>query len=306
MPKLLDIAHREIEKKNTLFALTGSSARKLKRGAANLLAGRAFLNHLFPLTFAEIGDQFDLDAVLQWGSLPGLFGFSDDDHRAMYLSQYVQTYLKEEVFAEQLVRGILPFRKFLNVAAQSNGQILNFSKIGSDIGVDSKTVQTYFDILEDTLLGFYLPATDASFRKQQVKAPKFYIFDVGVKRAIEGVQAYKITSGQELGREFEHWVVTEMFRLNSYQRDRYSMSYLHTKGGIEVDLVLKMPRGPEIFVEIKSTQNVTDRHLEHLQSLRRDHPKHRYICLCREKTSRIRNGIEILNWQDAFKELDLV
>lgn len=306
IPKLLDIVHHQIESGSVKFALTGSSARKLKRGAANLLAGRAFVYHLFPLSVIELGENFDLMKVLQWGSLPGLFQFKNDEEKQLFLTNYVDTYLKEEVFAEQLVRGLVPFRKFLKIASQTNGQILNYSKISKDIGVDSKTVQTYFEILEDTLLGFYLPADDESFRKQQLKAPKFYLFDVGVKRAIEGIHAYPIHSSQELGREFEHWYLTEIFRLNSYAKNKYQLSYLHTKGGLEIDLILRHPREKTIFLEIKSTKSVMDHHLKHLQKLKEDFSDMRFICVSQEPVGRIKDGIEILPWNLALKELGLI
>ena len=306
LPKLLDIVHHEIESRSIKFALTGSSARKLKRGGANLLAGRAFVYNLFPLSHIELEQSFDLDLALQWGTLPKLFEFSLDQEKKFFLSNYVETYLKEEVFAEQLVRGIIPFRKFLKLAAQSNGTVLNFSKIAQDIGVDSKTTRSYFDILEDTLLGFYLPATEKSFRKQQLLSPKFYLFDCGVKREIEGHSHIPITNSQERGLSFEHWLITEIFKLNSYKQNKYELSYLLTKGGLEVDLILKAPREKEIFIEIKSAKQVQDRHIKSLKVLRKDHPKKRFICLCREEHPRQAGGIDILPWQVGLQELDLL
>jgi predicted AAA+ superfamily ATPase len=155
LPKLLDVVHKLIEEKHFKFALSGSSSRKLKRGKANLLAGRAFLYELFPFTFLEMNSFFNLDSVLQWGSLPKIFEFNDED-RVSFLRSYVQTYLKEEIVAEQLVRNLQPFRNFLEVAAQANGQILNFSKLARDINSEVPTVQSYFEILIDTYIGFYL------------------------------------------------------------------------------------------------------------------------------------------------------
>ncbi|MCB0362860.1 MAG: ATP-binding protein, partial [Bdellovibrionales bacterium] len=143
-PKLLDIVHREIEKyKKIQFVLTGSSARKLKRGSANLLAGRAFTYHLFPLTYDELGDQFDLHSVLEFGSLPKLLDFSNSDEKNEFLRSYVKTYLREEIQVEQLIRKLNPFRDFLEIAAQCNGKIINYSKIARDVGVDDKTIQNY-------------------------------------------------------------------------------------------------------------------------------------------------------------------
>ena len=166
VPKLLDVVHRKIEEHRLHFILTGSSARKLKRGAANLLAGRAFVFHLFPFTAQEIGEEFDLHGALTFGTLPLASTLNDDRERRLFLKAYANTYLKEEVWGEQLIRKIEPFRKFLQVAAQSHGQIVNYSTIAQDVGVDDVTVKNYFSILEDTLVGILLPAYSGSARKQ--------------------------------------------------------------------------------------------------------------------------------------------
>lgn len=307
LPKILDVVHKEIENTDhdVKFALTGSSARKLKRGGANLLAGRAFVYNLFPFTHHELGEDFDLEQTLQWGNLPGLYKFSHEQEKKLFLENYVETYLKEEIFQEQLTRKIIPFRKFLKLAAQSNGTILNYNKIADDISIDSNTVKNYFDILEDTLLGFYLPAQEKSFRKQQIKSPKFYLFDCGVKREIEGVSHYPISSSQERGPIFEHWIMTEIFRLNSYNRYGYNMTYLQTKAGTEVDLILTKPREKTIFVEIKSTNIVQDRHLEPLKAFQKDYPDNRFICVCNEQQPRVHHNIDILPWRSFFDEIGL-
>ncbi|MFQ5628705.1 MAG: ATP-binding protein, partial [bacterium] len=167
------------------FIMTGSSARKLKRGAANLLAGRAFVYHLFPLTAQELKGDFELRTALEFGSLPEVWNLKEKDLAIRYLEAFSRTYLKEEVWNEQIIRKLEPFSYFLEVAAQMNGKVLNFSKIARDIGVDTKTVQSYFQILEDTLLGFLVPPFHRSVRKRQLTNPKFYFFDAGVKRALE-------------------------------------------------------------------------------------------------------------------------
>src|SRR5262249_49338830 len=151
---------------NKIFVMRGSSARKLKREGVNLLAGRAFVFHLFPLTFLELGDQFDLDFVLQWGSLPQVFGFDEKNERSQFLLAYANTYLKEEIWNEHFIRNLNPFRKFLEVAAQRNGKIVNYSNIARDVGVDDKTVVSFFSLLEDTLVGFFLEPFHNSFRKR--------------------------------------------------------------------------------------------------------------------------------------------
>jgi predicted AAA+ superfamily ATPase len=156
IPSPLDSVHSLIEKKKIKFALTGSSSRKLRRGGANLLAGRAVIFSLFPATHNELGERFDLDTTLSWGSLPRTLELKDNTEKSRFLKSYVQTYVKEEIVVEQLIRNLEPFRLFLPVAAQMDGQILNYSNISRDTGVDYKTIQNYYQILVETHLGQYL------------------------------------------------------------------------------------------------------------------------------------------------------
>ena len=185
LPKLLDVVHQLIESTKVKFILSGSSARKLKRGGANLLAGRAFVFHLYPFIAFELNTQFELASFLQWGALPKLLSFKREHDKREYLRSYALTYLKEEIQMEQIVRKLDPFRKFLEVAAQMNGKTINYSRIACDIGVDTTTVQNYYTILEDTLVGFYLRSYHTSLRKSQKLSPKFYLFDTGVCRALK-------------------------------------------------------------------------------------------------------------------------
>jgi predicted AAA+ superfamily ATPase len=302
-PALLDQVHHEIEKRGVKFALTGSSARKLKRGGANLLAGRAFINYLYPLTHKELSTDFELMEVLKWGSLPEVFHFDTDLEKEEYLKSYVNTYLKEEVFQEQLVRSTHAFQKFLPIAAQMNGCILNLSSIAKDLGVDWTTVRTYYDILEDTLLGFRLPALAKSLRKQQLKSAKFYLFDTGVYRALQRTLKLEVDTGQKMGLLFEQFMILEMHRLNNYNRKDFKMSYLATQGGLEVDVVVERPGMPMALVEIKSTDSVKDTHLKHLKAIKGEYPNCDFVCLSREKTPRQVDGIEVLPWQMGLEHL---
>ena len=154
IPRLLDVVHKYLSEGSKKFILTGSSARKLKRGSANMLAGRAFINNLYPLTSTELGKDFNLTDVLKWGSLPGIFAFKEESDKMDFLRSYVHTYITQEITEEQVVRKLDPFRKFLNVSAQMNGKVINFSKIAREVGTSSVNVSSYFQILEDTLLGF--------------------------------------------------------------------------------------------------------------------------------------------------------
>ncbi len=307
LPRLLDLVHLCIEKHKTLFALTGSSARKLKRGASNLLAGRAFVHHLFPLTHLELGSEFKLNEALQWGSLPTLFHLSESQDKARYLRSYTQTYLKEEILMEQIIRKLDPFRLFLEIAAQQNGEILNFSNIARDVGVDDMTIQSYFQILEDTLMGFLLHPFHQSIRKRQRTNPKFYFFDLGVKRALEGnltVDLSENTYG--FGKAFEHFIMMEALRLNAYFEKDYRFSYLSTKDNAEIDLIIERPGLPLALIEIKSTQQADERDIRALMAFKKDMPqKTEAYCFSRDPTPKMIEGIRLLPWQMGFKEIGL-
>lgn len=270
IPELLNIVHQEIEKKKYFFILTGSSARKLRRGAANLLAGRALENYLYPLTYLELGKDFDLDMILQFGSLPEIFSL-DVFTKKEYLRTYVNTYLKEEIQVEQLVRKLTPFRSFLEIAGQSSGEIINYSNIARDINSDPVSVRSYFEILEDTLIGNFLPSFHYSIRKRQRSSPKFYLFDIGVKRALEGKLNLELSPKSfEYGILFEHFIINEVIRLNQYFRLDYKFYYLRTKDDIEIDLIIERPGLPFAFIEIKSTDNIHDSHVKNLSKLTND------------------------------------
>ncbi len=306
LPKLLDVVHHCIEKKNKLFALTGSSARKLKRGGANLLAGRAFVTYIFPLTHLELGSQFELADALHWGCLPKIFHLSDLEDKARYLRTYAQTYLKEEIVSEQVIRKLDPFRHFLEVSAQQNGEILNFSNIARDIGVDTVTVQSYFQILEDTLMGFMLQPFHRSIRKRQRSNPKFYYFDLGIKRALEGnLTVNLLKNSYGYGKAFEHFVITEIHRLNAYLEKDYRFSFLRTKDGAEIDMIIERPGLPIVLVEIKSTSQVDDRDVKTLKSFMGDFDPADGFCLSQDPHSKIIDGIKCLPWEEGVREIGL-
>ncbi len=268
IPALLDVVHALIEKTQLKFILTGSSARKLRKGHANMLAGRAVVKNLYPFSFIELGADFQLDAILNHGSLPALFALSSLTEKQDYLRTYSHVYLKEEVWAEHLIRQLEPFQYFLEVAAHGNGDIINTAKIARDVGVDHKTVQQYYTILEDTLLGFHLNCYRKSFRKRLVQKPKFYFFDIGVTRALANLLAIPVTPATyDYGKVFEHFIILECYKLVQYAYPDYRLSYLKTTDGWEVDLVVERPGQPLLFVEIKSATQVTADMLTHLQKI---------------------------------------
>lgn len=306
VPRLLDVVHSCIEKNKELqFVLTGSSARKLKNGGANLLAGRAVSFHLYPLTSLEAPNANKLTEILSWGTLPKLYELASDLEKQRFLRSYVQTYIKQEVQLEHLVKDIVSFREFLEFAAQSSGEIINYFNISNRSGLDEKTVARYFEILMDTLLGFFLEPHSESIRDRQSQKPKFYLFDIGVTRQMNHLLDVKLVSGSsEYGRLFEQMIVCECFRLNDYKEKDFQFSYLRTKDGAEIDLIVKKPGNKKILIEIKSSNKIVAADYRHLISLGKDIPHEEMWVLCTEKNSRkTEEGIRIMPWKQGLREL---
>ena len=304
VPSLLDIVHQSIEKTSLKFALTGSSARKLKRGGANLLAGRAYTYHLFPFTFEELGAGFSLQEALEWGTLPKVTTISSPEERKIFLQTYAHTYLREEIQAEQIVRKLEPFRRFLSVIAQSNGTIISYANIARDVGTSDVTVHTYFQILEDTLLGFLLEPYHQSIRKRQRENPKFYLFDTGVQRALSRTLDVPLKpQTYAFGKAFEHLIICEITRLASYLRNDFSFSYLRTKDDAEIDLIIERPGMPIALVEIKSTDRVDEDDVATLRRFLPDFPGAKALCLSLDPHAKILHGIECVYWTQGIREI---
>lgn len=303
VPRLLDMVHKLIEEKKQKFILTGSSARKLKRGSANLLAGRAFLYHLFPFTSIELGKSFNLDFYLRWGGLPQIYSLEDHSERANFLRSYTLNYLNQEIRLEQLVRKLDPFRSFLELAGNVSGLIVNHKKLGDQVGVDTKTIQSYFQILEDTLLGFYLPGFHESVRKSQRANPKFFIFDSGIKKALEGSLDQGLNPKTSVyGHFFESFLIQEIYRLNEYYLKDFKLSYFATKSGTEVDLVLSKAK-KNYLIEIKSTDSVDDREVASLSRLSKDFSNLKTaFYISQDQRPRLQDGVRCLPWQSFLTE----
>jgi uncharacterized protein len=303
-PRLLDVVHSLIEEKKIRFALTGSSSRKLKRGGANLLAGRAVIFSMFPLTSFELQNKLSLLEILNWGTLPKILEFSTDLEKNRYLKAYVHTYLKEEIQVEQVVRKLEPFRLFLPIAAQMDGQILNYSRIAKDVGADHKTIASYYQILVDTNLGFFLDSYHKSVRKVQHETPRFYFFDTGVKRALEQQINVPLTpKTTAYGNAFEAWFINECMRYNSYYELDFSFSYLRTKDDAEIDLIIETPQKKTFLIEIKSATKIEADHLKHIVSFKKDFVGAEFICACDIPKKELRDGIQILPWREALKKI---
>jgi predicted AAA+ superfamily ATPase len=247
VPDLLDEVQRQMQDKHLRFVLSGSSARKLRRAGTNLLAGRALRQDFFPLVSAEIGGAPSLDRIA-FGMLPRVL---TAERPRPYLSAYAQTYVKEEVQAEALTRNIGGFARFLEVAARQNAMVTNVASIARDAQVARQTVQGYFEVLTDTLLGFWLPAYRPRRATKVVQHDKFYFFDAGVARALSGRLSYPPTP-EELGPLFETYLLHELRAWIAYRRLEYPLYFFRTHDGVEVDVLLEDARGFVAF-EFKSS-----------------------------------------------------
>ena len=286
VPALLNEVHRLIEEKHFHFLLTGSSARKLKQHHTNLLAGRARKANLYPLTSFEI-PKFNLDRYLLVGGLPSIY-LSDEPFED--LAAYTETYLKDEIQAESLVRNIPGFARFLKLAALTCGQMLNFSNIASDIGLTASTVREYYYILEDTFLGFMLPAFTKTLKRKAITTAKFYLFDVGVRHQLTNVRDLPPQSTL-FGEALEHLIAMELRAYLSYRRLPQELSYWRSTSGMEVDFII----GDEVAIEVKSTLRAHEKHLKGLMAFQEECIAKRYILVSLDPIpKKLKSGIEMM------------
>ena len=297
VPSIMDEIHRLIETDAYSFILCGSSARKMKRGKANLLGGRAWRFQMTPLTSREI-PKFDLLRALQRGLVPSHYETADY-HRA--ISSYVADYLKEEVFAEGLTRNVGAFSRFFDALGFSHGNLLNFSSISRDCGVDPKTVREYFQILEDTLLGTLLePYAKRQGRAIFTNAPKFYLFDVGIAGYLmDGAPSR--TQGARFGAAFEHFILMELWAYRNYREADFPIRFWRTRSGLEVDFVAG--RKAEVAIEVKGSRTVQNPELKGMKAFVSEHHPRRAIVVSQESKPRTTEGIDILPWQTFLEKL---
>ncbi len=284
LPDLLNEVHRLIEERGVRFLLTGSSARKLRKGGVNLLGGRARTRHLHPFVYAELGRRFDLHRALHAGLLPGIY-FSDDADAD--LAAYAGTYLQEEVVAEGAMRNVPAFSRFLRIAALCNARIANFTNIGSDAQVPRTTIYEYFDILKDTLLVRELPAWKASRKRKPIVSSKYYFTDVGVARVLQGRRYAPGTA--EYGDAVETYVMHELSSWIDYGASQ-PLAFWRSTSGFEVDFVI----GDHTAVEVKARTSVSLNDLKGLHALAEESLLRRYICVSLEPRPRRVGGCDIL------------
>ena len=290
VPSLLDEVHWLIENQGWQFILCGSSARKLKRGRANLLGGRAWRYELFPLVSAEV-EHLNLLQALNRGLVPSHYLSA---HYRKALDAYVTDYLKEEVFDEGLTRRLPAFSRFFESVGYSHGELTNYSNVARDCGADAKTVKEYYQILCDTLLGrMVLPYKRRQERQVIGKAPKFYLFDVGVAGAMVKRRILE-ERGEAFGRAFEHFVFMELSAHASYSELHYAINFWRTKSGLEVDFILG---AGEVAVEVKGAARVDNRDLRPLSAFCAEHKPRLALVVCNEPSERVTEGIRIMPWR---------
>ena len=294
LPILLDEVHRLIETKKYKFVLTGSSARKLRHGGANLLAGRAWQAEMLPLTFQEI-TNFNLDKYLRYGGLPAVYTSESPEEE---LDAYVNTYLYEEIQAEGVVRKLQNFSRFLKTAALLNGQLLNYQAISSDSGVKASTVKEYIQILHDTLVGFTIEPWLESKKRKAITTAKFYFFDVGVTHTLAGTKTIDRNS-DIYGQSFEQFIAMELRAYISYKRTKNPLRFWRSTSQFEVDFILN----EKIAIEVKSTKKVTAEHHKGLKAIQEENQFKRYIIVSQDKIETKKNNIESMYWENFLKEL---
>lgn len=294
LPELLNEVHRLIETRRVLrFLLTGSSARKLRRGGVNLLGGRARTKYLHPLTYKELGDRFDLNRAVERGLLPAIY-FSDD--AGADLEAYAGSYLQQEIVAEGATRNIPAFSRFLRVAAFCNGTIVNFTNVANDAQVARTTVYEYFEILKDTLVLYELPAWRKTKKRKPLASSKYYFFDVGVVAALQGRQFRRGTP--EFGAGLETYLMHELKSYIDYTA-RAELCHWRSTTGFEVDFIL----GDHTAVEVKAKQNIAAQDLKSLEALGEEKKLKRYLCVSLEPRARRVGEIRVLPVREFLEAL---
>ncbi len=295
VPDLLNEIHWLIENRGTQFVLTGSSARKLRRNHANLLGGRAWRYTMAPLCWVEVND-FDLEDVMIRGLLPPHFLSPDP---VQDLRAYVADYLKEEIAAEAVIRSIPAFAEFLRVAAVTSGTLLNYTNVAREAGVSSKVVRAYFQMLEDTLLGFRLAPWRKRVDRRLVETEKFYLFDVGVTNYL--ARRRPAIGTPEFGNSFEQLILMELTAFRAYKNPELEITFWRTSSGLEVDFILG---AMEVAVEVKAKRRISSRDLAPLRSLVKEHHAERAIVVSLENEPRtLSDGVTVLPWRAFLDQL---
>ena len=295
IPELLNEVQRLIVQKKAIFLLTGSSARKLRHGAANLLGGRAWEMHLYPLCWKEL-DNFDLLRFVNQGGIPDFY-LSELPKRE--LSNYVSLYLQQEIKAEALTRNVQSFAEFLDFVGSANGQEINYENFASDCQVSVSTIKNYFQILEDTLIGFRVPGYTKTTKRRATSRAKHYLFDLGVAHSLAKIQIESLDS-INFGPAFEHFIALELRAYLRYTEKETQLRYWRSSNRFEVDFVL----GDTVAIEVKSTKSANENHSLGLRVLKEENIFSRFIMVTRDLHKRVTaEGIEIYPYEEFLSEL---
>ena len=295
IPTLLNEVHWLISNHGIRFILSGSSPRKILRSEANLLGGRALRYELYPLISVEIPD-FDLLRALNHGLLPRHYDVASPNR---LISAYIGSYLRDEIAAEARIRNIGTFARFLEIAALTNGEMVNYTSIASDCGISATTVKEYFQILEDTLVGRYLPSFQKRQKRRVITAPKFYLFDVGIANYL--LHREKIKQGSELfGKAFEHFIYQEIYAHSRYSGKEYPLYYWRTTSQLEIDFVLG---DHEVAIEVKAAEQANHRHLKGLKAFAEEYEVKKKILISNDPLPRLIGDILVLPWRVFLERL---
>ena len=295
LPQLLDEVHYLIQRKGIRFILSGSSARKLKRVGTNLLGGRASVEQMYPLVSAEIPD-FNLDRAINNGMIPRHYMVQNATQR---LRGYIGVYLNEEIRQEALARNLNSFTHFLEIAAQCDGEMLVYKNVAQDCGIDARTVKEYFAILEDTLIGYFIPGFVATKKRKSIAAPKFFLFDVGVANYLCHRSSLRPGS-DDYGHAFEHFIIQELIAYLGYTHSDEKLTYWRSSGGYEVDAIIGEGR---VAIEIKSSEEVKSRHTHGLKAFSEEYPDVKLYIVSLDKYKRKLNGIDVMPALEFLKDL---
>ena len=295
IPELLNEIHWLMTNTHVRFIMSGSSPRKILRSGTHLLGGRALRYELYPLVSAEVPD-FDLLKALNHGLLPRHYLATQPKRM---IAAYIGNYLQDEIVSEARIRNVQVFARFLEAAAFSNGEMVNYTNIATDCGVSAPTIKEYFQILEDTLIGRMVPVYQKKPKRRVIQAPKFYFFDVGVVNHLlnRGKIAFK---SETFGNAFEHFIYQELYAHSHYSGLDYKISYWRTASQLEIDFVLG---NHEIAIEVKGSDNISDKHLRGLKAFMEEYEVKHAIIVCTEPMARLHHGIQILPWQIFLQKL---
>lgn len=301
IPELLNEIHRLIELKlNCSFILSGSSARKLRRGGANMLGGRAIIRYMFPFTWFELQNNFDLERTLQYGLICGMY-FDDTETAISKIQAYVDLYIKEEIIEEGVIRQLTPFYRFLDLCGQYTSEIVNYSNIARESHTTEKTIKSYFQILEDTLIGYFLPSYDVSVKRSLSKHPKFYFFDNAVSTCLNQ-RLNDPLSNSEKGVLFEQFLINQFKAYISYSSLQRKLSFWRTSQGDEVDLIIAQGNKIKIAIEIKYMKQISKRDIKSVVKFQEEHPLVPIYILCLTDMPYKIEEITIIGWKDFLKE----